>query len=115
MKSSRDLLIGLVIGFCAALTVPSVAQTAGQFSQLVSYVGKLASRLLVAEQNLEAERARTKAINVYVRDFACKHNVLVNTVQDVAKATDAVPAKVQVVLGKNCAGDGPAPELPALE
>ena len=113
MRSGKALLIGLLIGLSVALAVPSIGQTSGQFSQLVGYVGKLAARLLVAEQKAESERIRNNAIAAYVREFTCKHNSLAATIQSVSKATDAVPVTVEIVTGKNCAGDGPALTLPA--
>lgn len=98
--------VAFIVGAAFALAVPALAQTQGQFTQLVQYVGKIATRL-------EAERVRSNALAAYLRDMTCKFNQTNTSLAEVAKATDAKPVPITLVTGKNCALTGPAPEIPA--
>ena len=109
----------LVFAVCLGLAAPVEAQTssqinqiASQLTQLVQYTGKISARLIIAEQELAAEKSKTATLILYLKEFTCKHNRLAGTVQIVSKATDAAPVQVELISGKNCAGDGPAMELP---
>lgn len=104
--------IAFVAGLAVALAVPVVAQTSGQFAQLVSYVGKIAARQLVLEQKVDAERVRGNALTVYLRDFTCKYNLTNVDLTRVSRATDAMPVQVTIVTGKNCFQSAAAPEIP---
>jgi hypothetical protein len=100
----------------SALASPAHAQTNAQWSQLIEYVRTLANREIEDRMRIEQQRQFLEQQKVYIVDFACKYNLLLQNLNSVTaqEPTGRITLIEGVACGKTDPKTDPAPTYPEV-
>jgi hypothetical protein len=107
-------VVAVAVMTLAALASPAHAQTSAQWSQLIEYVRTLANREIEDRARIEAQRVFLEQQKVFIMDFVCKYNSLLQNLNNVTaqEPTGRINMIEGVACGKTDPNKDPAPIYP---